>query len=211
MNLKPKGFSPNVLQEELPCGYEDSLDVFRKLLLIRAWCPDRTLPQARKYIYDSLGASFLENIVLDLDGMISEADNRTPLLCLLSTGSDPTNQIEMLAKNLGQQYQQLSMGQGQEEAARRMMSQGMEKGQWIMLQNCHLSVEFCDEIIQTISDTENVHENFKMWITTEINKQIPMSLLQMSIKVRILTVLILTVNITMFSTPMSHPRESGPA
>ena len=89
--------------------------MFRKLLLIRAWCPDRTLPQARKYIYDSLGASFLENIVLDLDGMISEADNRTPLLCLLSTGSDPTNQIEALAKNLGQPYQQLSMGQGQED------------------------------------------------------------------------------------------------
>ena len=55
-----------------------------------------------------------------------------------------------------------------------------------MLQNCHLSVEFCDEIIQTISDTENVHDNFKMWITTEINKQIPMSLLQMSIKVIII-------------------------
>ena len=143
--------------------------------------------------------------------MISEADNRTPLLCLLSTGSDPTNQIEALAKNLGQPYQQLSMGQGQEEAARKMMSQGMEKGQWIMLQNCHLSVEFCDEIIQTISDTENVHDNFKMWITTEINKQIPMSLLQMSIKV-----LKLGFNIKnnfsflcYLSTPTSRPRGSG--
>ena len=169
-------------EEEIPCGYEDSLDVFRKLLLIRAWCPDRTLPQARKYIYDSLGASFLENIVLDLEGMIAEADNRTPLLCLLSVGSDPTNQIDALAKNIAQPYHQLSMGQGQEEAARKMMVQGMEKGQWVMLQNCHLSVEFCDEIIQSISDTENVHENFKMWITTEINKNFPMSLLQMSIK-----------------------------
>lgn len=37
-------------EEELPCGYQKCLDVFRKLLLIRSWSPDRTLSQARKYI-----------------------------------------------------------------------------------------------------------------------------------------------------------------
>lgn len=36
--------------EEIPCGYEKQLDVFRKLLLIRSWSPDRTLSQARQYI-----------------------------------------------------------------------------------------------------------------------------------------------------------------
>ena len=135
--------------------------------------------------------------MLDLEGMIAEADNRTPLLCLLSVGSDPTNQIDALAKNIGQAYNMLSMGQGQEEYARKLMLEGMEKGDklnveivfsilyqgaWVMLKNCHLSVEFCDEIIQTISDTETIHEGFKLWITSEINKNFPMSLLQMSIK-----------------------------
>ena len=66
-------------EEDIPCGYQNSLDVFRKLLLIRSWCPDRTLSQARKYIFDSLGADFLENTVLDLEIMIEEADNKTPL------------------------------------------------------------------------------------------------------------------------------------
>ena len=141
-------------EEEIPCGYEENLNVFKKLLLVRSWCPDRTLSQARKYIYDSLGSNFLENIVLDLEGMISEADKRTPLLCLLSVGSDPTNQIEQLSRSLSQPYHQLSMGQGQEDAARMMMANGMEKGHWVMLQNCHLSVEFCDEIIQALTDTE---------------------------------------------------------
>ena len=140
------------------------------------------MAQSRKYIYDSLGSNFLENIVLDLEGMISEADKRTPLLCLLSVGSDPTNQIEQLGRSLNQPYHQLSMGQGQEDAARAMMANGMEKGHWVMLQNCHLSVEFCDEIIDCLLSTEVINDKFKMWLTSEINKQFPMSLLQMSIK-----------------------------
>ena len=39
----------------IPDGYSSSLDVFRKLLLVRSWCPDRTIPQARKYIADAIG------------------------------------------------------------------------------------------------------------------------------------------------------------
>lgn len=41
-------------EEEIPCGYQKKLDVFRKLLLIRSWSPDRTLSQARKYIMGKL-------------------------------------------------------------------------------------------------------------------------------------------------------------
>lgn len=36
--------------EEIPCSYSNTLDGFRKLLLIRSWSPDRTISQAKKYI-----------------------------------------------------------------------------------------------------------------------------------------------------------------
>lgn len=33
-----------------PCGYNKKLNEFGTLLLIRTWCPDRTLSQAKKFI-----------------------------------------------------------------------------------------------------------------------------------------------------------------
>lgn len=44
--------------EIIPEGYSTSLDTFRKLLLIRCWCPDRTIAQARSYIASSLGEKY---------------------------------------------------------------------------------------------------------------------------------------------------------
>jgi dynein heavy chain len=32
-------------EERLPCGFGETLDMYRQLLLIRSWCPDRTLSQ----------------------------------------------------------------------------------------------------------------------------------------------------------------------
>ena len=55
--------------------------------------------QARRYIADSLGPKYSEGLVLDLDSMWAESDSKTPMVCLLSSGSDPTENIERLARN----------------------------------------------------------------------------------------------------------------
>lgn len=70
------------------------------LFLKRSWCPDRTLAQARKYVRKSMGSRFAEPVILNLHATWEESDSRTPLICFLSMGSDPTDQIEALAKNL---------------------------------------------------------------------------------------------------------------
>ena len=105
----------------IPDGYAISLDTFRKLLLIRythhkhfvytydyvslqayssyrAWCPDRVLPQAYKYISESMGVKYAEGVILNLEGMLGESTTRIPMICFLSTGSDPTHSIDALAK-----------------------------------------------------------------------------------------------------------------
>nr|XP_033786541.1 dynein heavy chain 5, axonemal-like [Geotrypetes seraphini] len=166
----------------LPDGYDNILDTFRKLLLIRSWCPDRTIAQARHYIAESLGVKYAEGFILDMEAMWVESDCRTPLVCFLSMGSDPTENIERLAKSKNSPCRAISMGQGQEIHARRLLNQSMQDGGWLLLQNCHLGLDFMDELLDTITVTETMNEGFRTWITTEVHPKFPINLLQSSIK-----------------------------
>ncbi|XP_046689316.1 LOW QUALITY PROTEIN: dynein axonemal heavy chain 5-like [Homalodisca vitripennis] len=169
-------------EEEIPCGYQKSLDVFRKLLLIRSWSPDRTLSQARKYIIESLGPEYGEACILDLEVTWQESEPRTPLICILSIGSDPSPQITALSKLKEIPLRAVSMGQGQEVHARRLISEAMAEGGWVLLQNIHLSLPFCSEAMDALVDTETIHETFRLWMTTEVHPQFPIGLLQSAIK-----------------------------
>uniref|UniRef100_A0A8C9TK44 Dynein axonemal heavy chain 8 n=1 Tax=Scleropages formosus TaxID=113540 RepID=A0A8C9TK44_SCLFO len=166
----------------IPDGYNSKLDVFHKLLLVRSWCPDRTLSQARKYIGNSMGARFAEPVILKMESTWEESDIRTPLICFLSMGSDPTSQIDSLARKLHLECRAISMGQGQELHARKLIQMSMQQGGWVLLQNCHLGLEFMDELLETVTTVESIHESFRVWITTEPHDRFSITLLQSSIK-----------------------------
>ena len=48
----------------------------------------------------------------------------------------------------------------------------------MLLQNCHLGLEFMDELLNTVTETESMHESCRIWITTEVHPKFPISLLQ---------------------------------
>uniref|UniRef100_A0A8U8B8L8 Dynein, axonemal, heavy chain 5 n=1 Tax=Geospiza parvula TaxID=87175 RepID=A0A8U8B8L8_GEOPR len=166
----------------IPDGYDSLLDQFHKLLLVRSWCPDHTVAQARHYIAESLGGKYAEGFILEMEEMWRESGCRTPLTCLLSVGSDPTENIERLAKSKNIPCRAISMGQGQEVHARHLLNQCMQDGGWLLLQNCHLGLEFLNELMDTITTKESVNEDFRTWITTEAHPEFPINLLQSSIK-----------------------------
>ncbi|XP_053396215.1 dynein axonemal heavy chain 5-like isoform X3 [Mercenaria mercenaria] len=169
-------------ENPIPDGYATTLDTWRKLLLIRAWCPDRIIPMARKFIAEAMGTRYAEAVILNMETMHQESTKRTPLICFLSMGSDPTENIMLLAKKLNFSCSAISMGQGQDVHARRLLSVSMAEGKWVLLQNCHLGLDFMDELLETVVSTENVHEDFRCWLTSEEHKKFPINLLQSSIK-----------------------------
>lgn len=68
------------------------LNSFKKLNYLKTYLYSFLLPE-------SLGPEYSEMLILDLDATWSESEPRTPLVCILSIGSDPTSQIATLAKN----------------------------------------------------------------------------------------------------------------
>ncbi|XP_045484350.1 dynein axonemal heavy chain 8 [Pieris rapae] len=171
--------------EPLPDGLH-TLDVFRKLLVVRAWCPDRTLAQSLKYVVFSMGSRYSEAVIVNYEGMVLESRPLVPLIGFLAMGSDPTPSIETTAKRLENLCSSISMGQGQEVHARKLIDKGLKEGLWVLLQNCHLGLEYMVEIMEQFAELEKepekVHEMFRLWITTEPHDKFPITLLQMAIK-----------------------------
>ena len=61
-------------------------------------------------------------------------------------GADPTKMIEDLAKRRKVRTLGVSMGQGQEVIARKLLAQATVEGQWVLLQNTHLGLGFLSEV-----------------------------------------------------------------
>ena len=74
---------------------------------------------------DSMGERYAEGVILDLERTWEESDPRSPLVCFLSMGSDPTDSITALGKRLKMDTRYVSMGQGQEVHARKLLQQTM--------------------------------------------------------------------------------------
>lgn len=72
----------------------------------------------------------------------AETKVNLPLLFLMTTGADPRLELVTLAENLNRKVQTVSLGQGQKDFALKTISNTMNDGEWVLLQNCHLSPSF---------------------------------------------------------------------
>lgn len=65
-----------------------------------------------------------------------------PVLYLLSAGADPTNTIDEFAKKKKKTTVKVSMGEEMEKPALESIKASFVNGNWVILNNCHLSLEF---------------------------------------------------------------------
>jgi dynein heavy chain len=140
-----------------------------------------------KFIRKVLGDEYTNPVTDQIADIFEESTRFTPVLYLLSAGADPTNSIDEFArKKKKPQVNKVSMGEEQEKPALEMIKIGQATGVWLILNNCHLSLEFMATMEEVLLPKGvEVHDEFRLWITCAPDNSFPLGLLQMAIKVTI--------------------------
>ena len=166
--------------------YKD-LSSFQRLCVLRCLRADKLLLGVQDFISSEIGAKFIEPPPYDLKECYKESTCTTPLIFVLSTGTDPMADLLSLATELKflKKFEAVSLGQGQGPKAERLLQNGMDRGLWICLQNCHLSVSWMPTLERIVEEMEpeKVHKDFRLWLTSMPSPSFPAQVLQNGIKI----------------------------
>ncbi|KDO23984.1 hypothetical protein SPRG_10681 [Saprolegnia parasitica CBS 223.65] len=157
---------------------------FRRLLGIRCIRPDLVVLAAQQFVVETMGDAFVKPPPFDLGLCYSDSSVSSPLVFILSPGSDPISSVLKFADANRQRIDTISLGQGQGPIAERMIALAMETGSWVVLQNCHLAPSWMptlERITESVK-LETTHPNFRLWCTTYPSPVFPPSVLQNGVK-----------------------------
>ena len=184
--------SPNPEVSKIPGKFSECKD-FTRILILRALRTDRLTYAVKRYVAKSLGETFVNQKPFNMEAAYQESSPATPIFFTLFPGVDPTSWVEMYGEKLGVlksgRYQNISMGQGQEERAEKAIKDFALSGGWIFLQNVHLMTEWLPSMERSLERAaEHAHQDFRCFISAEPPalshmKILPESLLQSCIKV----------------------------
>ncbi|KAG5320172.1 DYH10 protein, partial [Pseudoatta argentina] len=172
--------------EEFPSDYRTRVTSFEKLMLLRCFRIDRVYCGIINYIIEIMGKQYIKPPYVSFDMIFEESTPTMPVVFILSPGSDPTSELMKLADRYGYDggmFKYLSLGQSQEKIAMELLGMATIRGQWLMLQNCHLLLSFTKNLEKIVENIEKPHPDFRLWLTTEPTPNFPIGILQQSLKV----------------------------
>ncbi|CAG5923192.1 unnamed protein product [Menidia menidia] len=173
-------------QVPFPLNYEENLSAFQKLLLLRCFRVDRVFRAVTDYVTVTMGKKYVQPPVISFAAIHEQSTPFSPIVFILSPGSDPASDLQKLADLSGfggSKFKFLAMGQGQEKVALELLDKAVSRGQWLMLQNCHLLVKWLKELEKSLERITKPNPRFRLWITTNPIKDFPIGILQKSMKV----------------------------
>jgi dynein heavy chain len=177
--------NPEAHEEPLPGDWDTKLNLFQKMIVLKSIRPDKITQAVQRFITEQIGKKFIDPPTFDLDACFNDSSNITPLVFVLSAGSDPIADFKKYAedKDMSKRLDMISLGQGQGKKAEKLIEEYRVRGGWALLQNCHLALSFMSTLERIVEQlTESNHPDFRLWLTSMPSPKFPVSTLQNSVK-----------------------------
>jgi len=158
---------------------------FRRLIIARIFRPDKLVPAMSKFVVEELGEQFITPPLFDLKLVFQDSYCYTPLIFVLSPGSDPMKTLNSFALSKKKENMHIvSLGQGQGAKAERYIKESMKDGNWVCLQNCHLATSWMKDLERLCEelDPKNTKSDFRLWLTSYPSGDFPAAVLQNGVK-----------------------------
>merc|ERR1711988_1856389 len=170
----------------LSVGWHGKTNSFQRLCVLRAIRADKVADGVINFVVEKMGQRFVEPPPFDLQACYKDSTVLSPLVFVLSKGSDPTKAfIEFAGKmKMDRKVRLLSLGQGQGPKAVKLIEEATQKGNWVFLQNCHLYISWLPELERICENmsADAVHKDYRLWLTSMPCPQFPVSVLQSAVK-----------------------------
>uniref|UniRef100_A0A7S1KLM8 Cytoplasmic dynein 2 heavy chain 1 n=1 Tax=Percolomonas cosmopolitus TaxID=63605 RepID=A0A7S1KLM8_9EUKA len=177
----------NVVIHNVPSSIRERVSAFDQLMLVQLFRPSHLVALMNHYVQNLLGIESVTPPPIGLQDIYEHDSTKDePILLVTTPGSDPSLELEQMANNhpdVGRErFHQIAMGQGQTDEALLMLRRCGKKGEWLCLKNLHLVVAWLPRLEKELSMLTERHNNFRLWLTTEVHDEFPIILLRESVK-----------------------------
>ena len=122
-------------RQPLPGEWDEKLSSFQKMIFLKALRGDKVTAAIQDFIVEQMSQAFIEPPTFNLKACYNDSSSVSPLVFVLSAGSDPIADFRKFADEVGMQNKidLVSLGQGQAPKAEKAIERAKAAGGWCLL------------------------------------------------------------------------------